>query len=390
MMEYARAEKINRSRRGMAPVLAGAATMFSVRGAALRVPDARAALRADADRGLRAVARAARQRLRDDGATDLQGADGPDADHADAVGAARALVSRRVREPARARLHAEASAATSAGWRSRCGRPRRAGCSCSRSRVTVLTVGHMSFSPWLLAAVRLRLDHPDRPGARARLEVHADRGADGRGALLRLLPRGGPVALGVSRLLRQTTTDNGKRERTQRMYPNAPTLFIFTDDRRGRGDLSTVGFSVVWIVFAVTLVVTTAVAIHRSIPRKERRWTHITPGRPIPRLATSSITPRSELAMRRLVFIFCRAIACPDASGGDRTRHRPRRRWVDELLAQPGSRGARPRRTGLGPRAGRHSWCGHASEHGDLCHQRWPHRHPLRAGRHVQHGLRRR
>jgi biofilm PGA synthesis N-glycosyltransferase PgaC len=35
MMEYARAEKINRSRRGIAPVLAGAATMFSVR--ALRV-----------------------------------------------------------------------------------------------------------------------------------------------------------------------------------------------------------------------------------------------------------------------------------------------------------------------------------------------------------------
>jgi cellulose synthase/poly-beta-1,6-N-acetylglucosamine synthase-like glycosyltransferase len=34
MMEYARAEKINRSRRGIAPVLAGAATMFSV--AALR------------------------------------------------------------------------------------------------------------------------------------------------------------------------------------------------------------------------------------------------------------------------------------------------------------------------------------------------------------------
>jgi poly-beta-1,6-N-acetyl-D-glucosamine synthase len=30
MMEYARAEKINRSRRGLAPVLAGAATMFSV------------------------------------------------------------------------------------------------------------------------------------------------------------------------------------------------------------------------------------------------------------------------------------------------------------------------------------------------------------------------
>lgn len=33
---------------------------------------------------------------------------------------------------------------------------------------------------------------------------------------------------------------------------------------------STIGFSLVWGIFALTLVVTTAVAIHRSIPRKER------------------------------------------------------------------------------------------------------------------------
>jgi hypothetical protein len=34
--------------------------------------------------------------------------------------------------------------------------------------------------------------------------------------------------------------------------------------------ISSVGFSVVWGIFAVTLVVTTLVAIRRSIPRKER------------------------------------------------------------------------------------------------------------------------
>ena len=53
------------------------------------------------------------------------------------------------------------------------------------------------------------------------------------------------------------------------MFPNAPTLFILTV-LLGVAVVSTVGFSAVWAVFAVTLVVTTAVAIHRSIPRKER------------------------------------------------------------------------------------------------------------------------
>lgn len=53
------------------------------------------------------------------------------------------------------------------------------------------------------------------------------------------------------------------------MYPNAPTLFAFTIILAVVA-ISTFGFSVVWGIFAVTLVVTTAVAIHRSIPRGER------------------------------------------------------------------------------------------------------------------------
>jgi hypothetical protein len=53
------------------------------------------------------------------------------------------------------------------------------------------------------------------------------------------------------------------------MYPNAPTLFIITVIL-AVSVISTVGWSVVWGIFAVTLVVTTAVAIHRSIPRRER------------------------------------------------------------------------------------------------------------------------
>lgn len=52
------------------------------------------------------------------------------------------------------------------------------------------------------------------------------------------------------------------------MFPNAPTLFVLTI-MIGAVVVSTVGFSVVWAVFAATLVVTTIVAIHRSIPRKE-------------------------------------------------------------------------------------------------------------------------
>lgn len=53
------------------------------------------------------------------------------------------------------------------------------------------------------------------------------------------------------------------------MFPTAPTLFMFTAIL-AFAVISTVGFSVVWTIFAATLAVTTLVAIHRSIPRKER------------------------------------------------------------------------------------------------------------------------
>lgn len=53
------------------------------------------------------------------------------------------------------------------------------------------------------------------------------------------------------------------------MYPNAPTLFVLTLILMIAA-ISTAGFSAVWAIFAVTLAVTTAVAIHRSIPRRER------------------------------------------------------------------------------------------------------------------------
>jgi hypothetical protein len=53
------------------------------------------------------------------------------------------------------------------------------------------------------------------------------------------------------------------------MFPNAPTVFALTLILM-IAVVSTVGFSAVWGIFAATLIVTTVVAIHRSIPRKER------------------------------------------------------------------------------------------------------------------------
>lgn len=53
------------------------------------------------------------------------------------------------------------------------------------------------------------------------------------------------------------------------MFPTAPTLFGATLIV-AIGVVVTLGISVLWGVFAVTLVVTTLVAIHRSIPRSER------------------------------------------------------------------------------------------------------------------------
>jgi hypothetical protein len=53
------------------------------------------------------------------------------------------------------------------------------------------------------------------------------------------------------------------------MFPTTPTLLVLTLIVAGTV-VSTVGLSAFWAIFAVTLVVTTAVAIHRSIPRKEK------------------------------------------------------------------------------------------------------------------------
>lgn len=55
------------------------------------------------------------------------------------------------------------------------------------------------------------------------------------------------------------------------MFPTAPapTIFLITVIL-AVAVVSSVGFSAIWVIFAVTLVVTTIVAIHRSIPRKER------------------------------------------------------------------------------------------------------------------------
>jgi hypothetical protein len=53
------------------------------------------------------------------------------------------------------------------------------------------------------------------------------------------------------------------------MFPTAPSVFIVVTILAGVV-ISTFGMSVLWGIFAATLVVTTGVAIHRSIPRKER------------------------------------------------------------------------------------------------------------------------
>lgn len=53
------------------------------------------------------------------------------------------------------------------------------------------------------------------------------------------------------------------------MFPTAPSLALVSVALVVAA-LSSFGLSMIWNVFAVTLVVTTLVAVHRSIPRKER------------------------------------------------------------------------------------------------------------------------
>ena len=99
--------------------------------------------------------------------------------------------------------------------------------------VTVATVGHMSFSPWLLAlfvfASAIRIVQVRELGLKYKV---------------------------MAKLM------------VEELY-YAFFLFTFTISLAVAA-ISTVGFSVVWGIFAVTLFVTTAVAIHRSIPRAER------------------------------------------------------------------------------------------------------------------------
>ena len=52
------------------------------------------------------------------------------------------------------------------------------------------------------------------------------------------------------------------------MFPFGPTSFIFIGVLAG-AIIAVVGVSALMFLFAATLVVTTGVAIHRSIPRKE-------------------------------------------------------------------------------------------------------------------------
>lgn len=53
------------------------------------------------------------------------------------------------------------------------------------------------------------------------------------------------------------------------MFPTTPTIFIVIDILAGVVIVS-FGVSILMYVFAATLVVTTGVAVNRSIPRKEK------------------------------------------------------------------------------------------------------------------------
>jgi len=53
------------------------------------------------------------------------------------------------------------------------------------------------------------------------------------------------------------------------MFPTAPTIFIVIDILAALVIVA-VGVSVLMWLFAATLVVTTGVAVHRTIPRKEK------------------------------------------------------------------------------------------------------------------------
>ena len=53
------------------------------------------------------------------------------------------------------------------------------------------------------------------------------------------------------------------------MFPAAPSIFILTGVLAAML-VSVIGVPVLMYLFAATLLLTTAVAVHRSIPRKEK------------------------------------------------------------------------------------------------------------------------
>lgn len=60
-----------------------------------------------------------------------------------------------------------------------------------------------------------------------------------------------------------------QREVVKRMFPTSPSLFASTVIL-ALGALMTLGFALIWLVFAATLILSMGVAIYRSIPRPER------------------------------------------------------------------------------------------------------------------------
>jgi hypothetical protein len=56
---------------------------------------------------------------------------------------------------------------------------------------------------------------------------------------------------------------------TENVFPGSTSLFASTAIV-ALGAILTLGFQLIWLVFAATLVVSLLVAVHRSIPRAER------------------------------------------------------------------------------------------------------------------------
>jgi hypothetical protein len=60
-----------------------------------------------------------------------------------------------------------------------------------------------------------------------------------------------------------------QRQVVKKMFPTSPSLFAVMI-LLVLAAVLTLGFAVIWLVFAATLIVSMLVAIHRSIPRAER------------------------------------------------------------------------------------------------------------------------